>query len=109
MALPAYELLPLGFGLAGALRGFLKRDTASIRLGIWALVAVVLALIYPGKQTGDLAWALLPLWTLAAIELGHHFDFEGGKLLRSITQENINNYLKGTQLPTIIHHYLKEQ
>jgi hypothetical protein len=76
VALPAYEILPLGFGLAGMLRDILKRDVVSIRLGIWALVAVVLTLIYPARQTGDLAWALLPLWTLAAIELGHHFDFE---------------------------------
>jgi len=77
LALPAYEILPLGFGIAGAVRGVLKRDTDSIRLGIWALVALVLALIYPGKQTSDLTWALLPLWALAAIELSHHFDFEG--------------------------------
>jgi hypothetical protein len=77
LALPAYEILPLGFGIAGAVRGIHKRDADSIRLGIWALVALVLALIYPGKQTSDLTWALLPLWALAAIELSHHFDFEG--------------------------------
>ncbi len=77
LALPAYEILPLGFGIAGAVRGILKRDSGSILLGVWALVALVLAFIYPGKQTSDLAWALLPLWTLAAIELGHHFDIEG--------------------------------
>ncbi len=77
MALPAYEILPLAFGIAGVVRGVLKRDVDTLRLGIWALVALVLALIYPGKQTGDLVWALLPLWLLAAIELGHHFDFAG--------------------------------
>ncbi len=77
LALPAYEILPLGFGIAGAARGILKRDSDSIRLGVWALAALVLALIYPGKQVSDLTWALLPLWILAAIELGHHFDFEG--------------------------------
>ena len=77
LALPAYEILPLGFGIAGAVRGIINRDRDSIHLGIWALVALVLALIYPGKQTSDLTWALLPLWALAAIELGHHFDFEG--------------------------------
>jgi hypothetical protein len=77
LALPAYEILPLGFGIAGAVRGVLKRNTDSVRLGVWALVALVLAFIYPGKQTSDLTWALLPLWALAAIELGHHFDFEG--------------------------------
>jgi hypothetical protein len=80
LALPAYEILPLGLGIAGAVRGILKRDNDSILLGVWALVALVLALIYPGKETSDLAWALLPLWTLTAIELGHHFDFEGHNL-----------------------------
>jgi hypothetical protein len=80
LALPAYEILPLGFGIAAAVRGIIRRDTLSIRLGIWALVALVLAIIYPGKQTTDLGWALLPLWVLAAMELGHHFDFAGRKL-----------------------------
>ena len=80
LALPAYEILPLGFGIAAAVRGILKRDAISIRLAIWALVALILALIYPGKQTTDLGWALLPLWALAAIELGHHFDFAGRNL-----------------------------
>jgi hypothetical protein len=61
-------------------RGILKRDTLSIRLGIWALAALILALIYPGKQTADMGWALLPLGVLAAIELGHHFDFAGRSL-----------------------------
>jgi hypothetical protein len=77
LALPAYEILPLAFGFAGVVRGILKRDADTLQLGIWALVALLLALIYPGKQTGDLVWALLPLWILAAIELARHFDFQG--------------------------------
>ena len=77
LALPAYEILPLTFGIAGVVRGILKRDSDTIRLGVWALVALLLALVYPGKQTGDLAWAILPLWALAAIELARHFDFSG--------------------------------
>jgi hypothetical protein len=80
LVLPAYEILPLIFGLICAVRGILKRDTIILRLSIWALVALLLALIYPGKQTGDLVWALLPLWALAALELGRHFDFAGNNL-----------------------------
>ncbi len=33
LALPAYEILPLVFGVAGAVRGILKRDTVTLRLG----------------------------------------------------------------------------
>lgn len=77
LALPAYEILPLGFGIAGGVRGILKKDADSLRLGFWALAALLLAIIYPAKQTGDLLWALLPLWALAALEISRHFDFEG--------------------------------
>ena len=76
LALPAYEILPLGFGIAGAVRGSVKKDRTSILLGVWALTAILLALIYPGKQTSDLSWAFLPLWVLTGMELGHHLDFE---------------------------------
>ncbi len=80
LALPAYEILPLALGIAAAVRAILKQDRPSLRLAIWALVALLLAQVYPGKQTGDLVWALLPLWALTALELGHHFDFAGNNL-----------------------------
>jgi hypothetical protein len=77
LALPAYELLPLAFGLVALVRGFIKRDAVSIRLSLWATAALLLTLIYVGRQTSDLAWAILPLWALAAMEIGRHFDFSG--------------------------------
>jgi hypothetical protein len=77
LSLPAYEIFPLGFGIAGAVRGIIKRERLSIHLSLWALAALLLAFLYPGKQTGDLTWALLPLWALAGLELGRHFDFKG--------------------------------
>jgi hypothetical protein len=80
LALPAYEILPLAFGIAGVVRGILKRDAGTIRLGIWALVAILMTLIYPGRQTGDLVWAILPLWALTAMELARHLDFKCGHL-----------------------------
>jgi hypothetical protein len=80
LALPAYEILPLVFGIAGLLRGLLKRDTNTLHLGIWALASLLLVMIYPARQTADLAWALLPLWMLAAIELGRHFDYKNANL-----------------------------
>lgn len=77
LALPAYELLPLGFGIAGAVRGLLKKDADTLRLSFWALAALLLAIVYPARQTSDLLWAILPLWALAALEIGRHFDFAG--------------------------------
>ncbi|MBI4731419.1 MAG: hypothetical protein HY781_04705 [Chloroflexi bacterium] len=75
LALPAYELLPLVFGLVGLVRGLIKRDAVSIKLSLWALAALLLVVVCVGRQVADLGWALLPLWALAAVELGRHFDF----------------------------------
>ncbi len=77
ISLPVYEVLPLAFGLAAVVRGIEMRDSLSIRLGVWALVALLLALIYPSKQVADLAWVILPLWTLAGLELSRHLDVVG--------------------------------
>jgi hypothetical protein len=78
LALPAYELLPLAFGLTALVRGLIKRDGASILLSLWMLAGLVLVAVRVGHQVTDLVWALLPLWTLAAMELGRHLDLEKG-------------------------------
>ncbi len=80
MALPAYELLPLAFGLAAVIRAILKKDVFLLQLSLWVLAALLLMLIYAGRQTADLGWAILPLWALAAAEIGRHFDFDGRNL-----------------------------
>ncbi len=76
-ALPAYAPLALLFGLVGLVRGWWKMDRRAIFLGLWVLAAFLLALFYPARQVGDLAWMLLPLWTLAALEIGRHLDVAG--------------------------------
>lgn len=38
-------------------------------LSIWTVVALVIPLLYAGRQVGDMAWALIPLWALTAIEI----------------------------------------
>ena len=40
-------------------------------------MALLLALVYPGRQVADLAWALIPLWALAALELSRYTKIEG--------------------------------
>lgn len=77
VSLPAYELLPLLFGLFGVVGALRRQDRLSLHLVLWALVSLILALIYPNKQVASLTWMLLPLWSLAALELGRHFDFAG--------------------------------
>ena len=40
-----------------------------VGLSIWTVVALLLPLLYAGRQVADMAWALVPLWALAAIEI----------------------------------------
>ncbi|MDP2976625.1 MAG: hypothetical protein Q8N45_10505, partial [Anaerolineales bacterium] len=76
-ALAAYQLMALIFGILALVRGLLNKDRLVIGLGLWAGVALLLALVYPGRQVADLAWALIPLWALAALELSRYTKIEG--------------------------------
>ncbi len=42
-------------------------------LSLFALVAFLLPWLYTGRQVGDLAWAIVPLWALAAFEISYSF------------------------------------
>ncbi|MEJ5224219.1 MAG: hypothetical protein WHV44_07160 [Anaerolineales bacterium] len=84
IAIPAYHLLPLVFGLAGLVRGWREKDPLTPALGIGLGVAFALAVAAPGRQVTDLAWAVLPLWALAARELARlldDFSFANGEAL----------------------------
>jgi len=72
IALGVYQLLGLVWAVIAIVRGWLTGSAKIIRLSLWMLVALLLASFYPARQTADLAWTLLPLWTLAALEFSHH-------------------------------------
>jgi hypothetical protein len=67
----AYE--PLGIFLAAfsLLRGYRTRSRRLLRLSIWLGLGLLLAVFY--RQASALAWAILPLLTLAALELSRAF------------------------------------
>ena len=75
LALPAYELLPLFFGIIHLVRGIVQREKISLQLSLWFLGSLLLVSLYPGRQVNDLCWALVPLWMLAAREIGRYFNF----------------------------------
>ncbi len=64
-----YQPLALVFGLAAALRGWWQAQPLARALSLWLAVALGLAWLYTARQVGDVAWALLPLWLLAGLEL----------------------------------------
>lgn len=72
IALLVYQFPALLLAAVSLVRGIIERDELTITLGLWLLAALVLALANPGRQVFDLAWALLPLATLAALEVARH-------------------------------------
>jgi hypothetical protein len=74
-ALLAYQPLAVAFGLTALIRGWLQGRQQNIQLSLWFLTAVLVAAFYPARQVGDLAWALVPLWALAALEISNHTQF----------------------------------
>ncbi|OGO26159.1 MAG: hypothetical protein A2136_08290 [Chloroflexi bacterium RBG_16_54_11] len=85
-SLLVYQPLALVFALVAMLRALFGHwDDPSLRrvlvgLGIWAGVALLVPLLYAGRQVGDLAWALVPLWALAAAEISRALAFEQDRL-----------------------------
>ena len=75
LALGVYQLLGILFALVAIVRGWWNGGRRTIRLSLWMLVALFLAVVYPARQPADLVWALIPLWTLAALELSRHLEF----------------------------------
>jgi hypothetical protein len=69
-----YQPLALTFGLVAAVRGWASGLSPWRALSLWGLSALILALLYPGRQVFDLVWVLVPLWALAALELVRHLE-----------------------------------
>ncbi len=67
---------PLGILLAvfALIRGWINNSSRIIPLSIWFFVALLLAIFNPSRQLADLAWALIPLWAMAALELIRNVD-----------------------------------
>jgi hypothetical protein len=68
----AYEALGIFLAILSLIRGYRKKSRRLIRLSLWLGVALLLAIFY--RQTSELVWVIIPLLTLAALELSHAFN-----------------------------------
>lgn len=74
LALLVYELLAVALAAIHLARGFDKQDRLAIFLGLWLVIALVLAVVYPSRQVADLIWVLVPLGSLASLEIARHLN-----------------------------------
>jgi hypothetical protein len=86
IALFVYQPLGLIFGLMRAIRGWLRGDRLDQLLSLWLLFTLLMVLLYPARQVGDLVWVVIPLWTLAAREIAVSLSWESDESLISLAQ-----------------------
>ena len=67
LAFLAYEPLGIFLAVLSLIRGYRTSSRRILRLSVWLGVALLIAVFY--RQVSELAWAILPLLTLAALEL----------------------------------------
>ena len=67
----AYEPLGIFLTILSLIRGYRTKSPRILRLSLWLGVALLLAIFY--RQTSELVWVILPLLTLAALELSRAF------------------------------------
>ncbi len=73
-SLLAYQPLGVVLALLVIFRGWTQDSRRIMLLSLWMLVALLLALFYPAHQVSDLAWMLVPLWALSALELARSLN-----------------------------------
>jgi len=76
VAVLVYQPLALIFAIVAVIREWNYRRNLVWSLGIWALAALLLSMVFSGRQVGDVAWVLVPLWSLGAVGLAGYFDEE---------------------------------
>ena len=74
LSLLVYQPLILLLAFFAIIRGWRKGSRRIIPLSIWFLVSLLLAIFVPSRQITDLAWAIIPLCALAALELVRNID-----------------------------------
>lgn len=73
LSLLVYQPLALLLALIAILRGLVRGSPRIIPLSIWLLVSLLLAVFLPSRHVSDLAWTLIPLCALAALEFARSF------------------------------------
>jgi hypothetical protein len=58
-----------------------NRSEFRLLLFLWFLFSLLMAVVYPARQVVDVAWLLVPLWALAAMQLSNYVSAEDVDLI----------------------------
>jgi hypothetical protein len=73
-SLLVYQPFGVLLAIIAIVRGWWTGSSRIVPLSIWFFVALLLAIFIPSRQVADLAWALIPLWAVASLELARNLD-----------------------------------
>jgi hypothetical protein len=74
ISLLAYQPFAVLLAVMAMIRGWTAPSRRVIPLSIWFLISLLLVVLYPARQITDLAWFLIPLYALAALELARYIN-----------------------------------
>jgi hypothetical protein len=74
LSLLVYQPLAILLAVFAIIRGLRTGSSRIIPFSIWLLVSLLLVMMNPSRQFADLAWVLIPLWAMAALELIRSVD-----------------------------------
>lgn len=90
VSLLVYQPLIVLFAIVGLIRGWMRlsgddRESGLVqRLSLWAIVTLVIAMVYPGRQVQDVQWLLVPLWGIASIEFSHYIPLRQTRQIKLV-------------------------
>jgi hypothetical protein len=75
-ALFVYEPLAVILAFTGMIKAWLNGHRQDQFFSIWFMAAILLACLYPSRQTADLIWVLIPMWGLASRQIMEMLKFD---------------------------------
>lgn len=72
ISLLIYQPFVLLLSIIALIRGWAKGLRRIIFLSVWLLISLLFIIFHPARQMADLAWVLIPLNALAALEFARH-------------------------------------
>jgi len=71
-----YEPLAVILAFTGMIKAWTNGQRQDQFFSIWFMVAILLACLYPSRQTADLIWAMISMWILASRQITGMLKFD---------------------------------
>ena len=75
LALLIYQPFAVLFALVTLIRSYFRDIKNYLWMGVLVLIVSFMTIIYQGRLVFEIAWALIPIWALASVEVGRHIKF----------------------------------